>query len=337
MKKYLLFTFILIALKSLSQPTLNISDFTVSIEENYDYNYGLYVSPGSSGADINWNFSVVSAVSPYVLQVLEVPNTPYAADYPDASFAIYDQIDQAHRFYMLVNNGNNQSLMLSGDAGPGGNVVYTDAQQLLDFPFTYNDEFTDTYAGSYLWSGTNYIVERNGTVTVEADAYGTLTMPYGTINDVLRVKYTSEYEDYNEFAQTTTTISFITYKWYKQGNKIPILEINTGLINGATQYNPYTRYMSEESALSNKIIDSEKIQFAVYPNPSNGVFEIKSFDFSQVTNTSLQVLNISGKVIHNQVLTDFSHTLDLSDYPKGMYFVQLESEDFIETQKIIIE
>lgn len=336
MRKFILCTLVLITLQGLSQPTLNISDFYGSEGENFDYNYGLYLNPGSPGENVVWDFSVMNPGSPYVLQIADVSNTPYATDYPNASYAIFDQIDNGHKYFTLVNDNNDQRLLLSGDAGAGGNVIYTDPQQWFSFPFTYNDEFNDTYEGSYFWSGTNYIVERNGSLTVKADGYGSLIMPYGTINNVLRVKYTSEYEDYNDFVQTTTTISLTTYKWYKQGNKIPLLEINTGLING-TQYNPYTRYMSEESVQSTDILDSKNKVLSVYPNPSNGIFEVKLSNVSQVIKASVNVLNVAGNVIEDHMLTDFSHTLDLSDYPKGMYFVQLESEDFIETQKIIIK
>jgi hypothetical protein len=78
--------------------------------------------------------------------------------------------------------------------------------------------------------------------------------------------------------------------------------------------------------------------FTVYPNPSNGKFTVK-FDGLQRANCKLEISNLIGKEIHNAFFNLQTNTLDidLSNFPKGLYFVKVYDGTNNDTQKIIIE
>ena len=66
------------------------------------------------------------------------------------------------------------------------------------------------------------------------------------------------------------------------------------------------------------------INASVYPNPSNGEFNLRvaSTDVLQV-----RVIDVSGKVImSNQVAGSNLYALDLNNVKSGIYILELESE-----------
>ena len=71
---------------------------------------------------------------------------------------------------------------------------------------------------------------------------------------------------------------------------------------------------------------------SIYPNPSNGTFTIQNNEL-QIKN--IQIIDITGKVIHNQQFVVPSSQFSIKE--KGIYFIKLQTENKILTQKIIIQ
>jgi len=69
----------------------------------------------------------------------------------------------------------------------------------------------------------------------------------------------------------------------------------------------------------------------IYPNPSNGVFNITT-DFSSKAN--VEVYNISGQLIKSLTIKG-SGSIDISKQPNGIYFVKVIQNNGVTTQKII--
>jgi len=78
--------------------------------------------------------------------------------------------------------------------------------------------------------------------------------------------------------------------------------------------------------------------FTVYPNPSNGKFTAK-IEGLQQANCKLSICNLLGIEIHNAFFNLQTTTvdIDLSNFPKGLYFVKMYDGTNNYTQKIIIE
>jgi hypothetical protein len=86
-----------------------------------------------------------------------------------------------------------------------------------------------------------------------------------------------------------------------------------------------TRIIGEEDA--NEL-------FNVYPNPSNGLFNI---ELSNEDKAAMLVTDITGKVIRAaQLNKNERYTLDLSGYSKGMYFIKMSGKHQ-QFKKIILE
>ena len=76
----------------------------------------------------------------------------------------------------------------------------------------------------------------------------------------------------------------------------------------------------------------------VYPNPSNGKFTV-TVEGLQEANCTLEICNYLGQEIYTSMFKAQQSTLDidLSDFPKGMYFVKVNNGTNVYTHKILIE
>lgn len=73
----------------------------------------------------------------------------------------------------------------------------------------------------------------------------------------------------------------------------------------------------------------------IYPNPSSGIFHIKLESTSGADQA--QIFDYTGKLISVHKLNGTDHTLDLSVYAKGIYFIRLNGNGTSEMKKVVLE
>ena len=74
--------------------------------------------------------------------------------------------------------------------------------------------------------------------------------------------------------------------------------------------------------------------FAIYPNPSNGVFNIITTSNS---NSEITISDVSGKVVYNNNTNLNNVSVDLSEINKGIYIVKVTNETGVKVERIIIK
>ena len=74
----------------------------------------------------------------------------------------------------------------------------------------------------------------------------------------------------------------------------------------------------------------------VYPNPSSGYLEIDIKDL-ELTNAVLKVYNVLGDVVLKSFILNPISQINLSNQPKGIYFLKLQTEKGTATKKLIIQ
>ena len=90
--------------------------------------------------------------------------------------------------------------------------------------------------------------------------------------------------------------------------------------------------MIEGTTLS--INNENLIKFAVYPNPSSDVFNIR---LNNITNYNLFVRDITTKLLFKYSGKNSNYELDLSGFAKGIYLLEIESNNMYTTKKIILK
>jgi len=60
----------------------------------------------------------------------------------------------------------------------------------------------------------------------------------------------------------------------------------------------------------------------ISPNPSNGVFTL-TFQQFQNKNLEIEIFNSFGQQINKDILNAKTKTIDISRFPKGIYFLKI--------------
>ena len=197
----------------------------------------------------------------------------------------------------------------------------------MEYPFTYNDIYTDTYEGIITVGIVNVEVRVSAISVVTADSYGTLILPTGTFTDVLRT--TTADEEIDSIFQDgvflmVNLVSRIQYLWYAPSSTSPLFSMeisnSTGSIDTCCFYS-----ITEAGIHAAEIFSVSDLN--VYPVPaSEHVFiEFQSSGNQAVT---ISIVNQLGQVMLNREISRktpgmLSEKIDISALPAGIYFANV--------------
>lgn len=167
------------------------------------------------------------------------------------------------------------------------------------------------------------------------DGWGTLVLPIGEF-EVLKVR-TELYEI--DSIHITTPFEFglniplpdkVEYKWFAQGEGIPVLTIteNAGIVSSIL----YKDYQLPDpiDTTENSISTIIKSDFEIFPNPTSNELTVTGIDFDFAN--SIEIVNLQGQIVFqsDEVHTDI-HVIDTSELPNGRYILRVFSkESFIQ-------
>ncbi len=279
------------------------------------------MSAGSSGANQTWNFSSLSSSGTTTYDYVSPSSTPNGSSFPMSNLATSQgaYYNQSASAYTQV--GIDASTM----------IVYSDGEDLLRFPFNYNDSYVDNFAAQFTNGGITF--NRTGTISVTYDSYGTLVLPGGTYNNVVRVHIVQDYQDDYTIAGTPSTINYDSdiYVWYLPGTHNPILSFSSISIDGGapTSYG----YMDEPTVGVDE--EDNTIELSVFPNPTSDQLFINMEDNEGAVNFTL--VSSSGQVVKTGTLNSQSNTVNVSDLSTGIYFLNVQSDKKQAFRKVIVE
>ncbi len=294
------------------------------------------INQGASGADITWNFQDLEVLDSLKATFINPESSPYGATFLNTNIAIeYEKpywlssYALTYEFYSFVNS----NLTRLGIVNNGDDLVtYDNSQILLAYPFTYGSGNEDTYSADYL-SGANNIIEE-GTITLEGDAYGTLKLPYGTIDNVLRIKTIMDYtQDIDGVLELTYHVE--TYAWYHPSSSYPLLYIYTEQLDGGNAFKKvkYSNNNVVNIAVGVNDITRHDFSLTSYPNPAtNNEVVTVAYELDKPAQVQVNVYNMLGQLmtpLENAQRNAGQHNLQLSlkEYPRGVYFVELTTSD----------
>jgi len=325
------------------------------------------ITPGGGGMDITWTYTA--------LPNLLVPATFITPNLDTATVTAFSTSNPGYTDLLTAAGGLGSTTAFLGStnaiASPSGMgttyvqalgdkvsqtgvyisttdfAVYTDPMDQLRYPFTYNSTFTDTYAGALVYTppvGSPVLATESGSVTVTADAWGTLVLPGNTYANVLRVHSSQSFRDSADVfgVGENDTWDLETYTWYVPGYHSPLLTISTAsdaLLGVNTKTVSYaSRQLANHDAVPTvKGIDNS---LSLYPNPASGYIYLSynNADDQTVCTSLIDMLGREVAVIANQKSQGVTNlTYNTSSLAKGSYFVRLQSADETVTRKLVIQ
>jgi len=97
--------------------------------------------------------------------------------------------------------------------------------------------------------------------------------------------------------------------------------------------------IQESDGKGNKLTHVESIAFnsnddlQIYPNPTNDMLFLNLDDFAE--NDLIKVRNTAGEVIIDKYVKDIKQSLNLSDFPAGVYYISLQNEKSVKTKSFV--
>jgi hypothetical protein len=263
-------------------------------------NVGPAVSPGSSGANQTWNFSTATSTPAGAYSIINCSATPCSASFTTSNWCYSVPGPKYHYLRststLLEQKGKDIPVSCSGGS------TYSDPKTVLIFPFNYTNSNTDPWIAN---TGT-------GTYTATYDGYGTLSTPFGTYNNVVRV--------------TNVDGTNISTVWLTVNPIYQVMTIDAG---------GNTIILSNESLLEIKDFKDES-NLTISPNPANGLFSI--YMNKKFPDATVRIYNMLGEQIYSSGLSFPSGEIDLTGKDKGMYVCKIFSGvNFVSCKKIIIQ
>lgn len=78
-------------------------------------------------------------------------------------------------------------------------------------------------------------------------------------------------------------------------------------------------------------------RFSIYPNPSNGKFQLSCNSLLPSNNCNIKVYDLRGQMVYECEVTDITSEIDLNNLNPGIYFIRFSDGQSIQTRKIVIQ
>ncbi len=312
-------------------PILDSSNVSPIVGLNYSSTYDF---PNSSqttpGANVTWNYSTIGGMGGTIgVNCLSESNYPEDTLFPTSNTSYYYGATD----YRILESSASSLKKWSHRTSSDNAYNLIEPEDILRFPFTYGDSYTDTWYGYYPWCQTGPCntsstitmpptCKRRGTTTVNAIGYGTLILPGGnTYNNVLLIKTDVSYTDSIYFFSSlqVTSNSLGYYDWYLPGVHHPIAfaAYYTGFCGGfPTAHFAYLNNIPSNT-ISLQSFDA-KHHYSVFPNPSS---ELVHYTVNGNLEASIQeiiVFNLLGEKFSINV-DQLNKTIDVSELMNGIY------------------
>lgn len=335
--KHLYSTLLLLLVLSGGAQTLTQS-FNEPVIGDRDRNYRIDTTALTGGLPLSltgtnciWNFMNLTGTFPIVVDSFKVPTAaPGASAYPGATFV--QQRDVLYSYFKSTSNPQQTELL--GGYSPSLTLTFTNSAIIAGYPVNYGYNLNDPVSGSFKYGTTTGAC--NGSITISADAVGTMNLPNGvTLNNVMRLKSVETLTlslgifPFGSFNQTI-------YNYYAPGKKFPVLSLNyttyqliagtptiTAIIYGSDSYFTLVGVNNWEKNFEGPLL---------FPNPFGQNLQL-SKEFTNEENEFL-FYNQNGQLVLHTTQLPLKETETLAP---GVYFAEVRNRSGIYRQRVIKE
>jgi hypothetical protein len=317
MKQLLLLLFILASISAFSQPVVTkLENFPIGWKLIFRNCNTAGVNAGKKGVNQTWDFSNLSLKPDSTVEWMVDPSTtPKGSDFPTANLVEKYSNGQ----YVYVNKTTNNNYMVGYYNGTT-EISYPKPILFVQRPEHYNDSIQNTFIDHFTSSG--YDFKGTGSIKIIADGYGTLKLPNGTYNNVLRLKITQQQTDTIVQSGFVTGSSTTTYIWCDDLHYSALLKIDSSSIGTSVVKN--VQFLLDENMSA---IDNTK--------PA-GFFSLTGFIYNQRLSVRAQLIagkkyevrlyDLEGKNLFNSSFSakaDDLYSFPVHNTNPGIYIIEL--------------
>lgn len=293
-----------------AQPTIK-KDLLPAQGNVFGYHDVPYVRPGKAGNDLKWDFSGLTSggIVPYHWGNTSV--APGAGAFP-TSASVLQIPGEPTSYYQM----GDTALFWLGTWSDSGLVRFDPPLAVMDLPCGMNTIWSDS--GIAAVTGTGRIDVRMTHIDGRADAWGTLVMPYGEIEDVLRIR--TELRVTALDRPDRIHLHEVRYSWYCDRTPMPLLVVVER--SGWPPPRQFMRWL-DGSWRDNPNRLFQPVVLHPFPDPTEDVITL-DLPAREADRTIVQLIDGGGQV-RRQWLAEFTReetrrmTLDLSGVPSGLY------------------
>lgn len=298
------------------------------------------VDIGSTGGGNNWDFTALQSNLTVNLMCVDPNSTPYASDFPNADFCIYNQgYSQGFQAdiwtYSSVNgfvDNIGSATTISAIPGFVTTIKNDPGRHTFMNPTTYNSQWSQTYMQTIYINGTP-TVSSSVSINSIVDAYGSMTLPGGSSYDALRIR-----EEVSISGGTSVSYTFVAING-SQVN-IPAVASNpptSGVIAAqSTSYNlALTTDVEQISGLPQDFILRQN-----FPNPFNPSTNIE-YSIPNQSYVELKVYDVLGNEVVTLVNEEKSAGVYRANFSgnglaSGLYIAKITSGNYTNSIKMIL-
>ncbi len=310
MKRSLLLVGIALCLGAAAQPTIH-KNLLPAMGTIYGYHDVPFQAPGRPGTGLKWDFSGApdGAVVPYYWTSTNM--APGAGAFPDGA-AVLQVPGEPAAYYQM----GDTALLWLGTYADTALVRFDPPMAIVDLPCSINSTWSDS--GIAAVTGAGRIDIRVTSLHAQADAWGTLVMPYGTVDNVLRVR--SELTATDKFPPHRLRLHEVRYAWYSARSPMPLL-----IVVERTGWPPPQRFMRwlDGSWQDDPGKLFKPLVLHPFPDPCDEIVTV-DLPAAKADRTILQLLDEQGNA-RKQWPVEFNSpqtrrmTLEMSEVPSGNY------------------
>ena len=212
-----------------------------------------------------------------------------------------------------------------------------------EFLYSINAQISDwSVAGAKVYavlyeedpiSGTPILIDQSDDYDIQSGDLGNwITIPFNNSIDLLNG--TSYRISIGSYVHPTDSVgvnasigngSYSSQSWFDKDNSNPTWN--------STSFIPMLRMNFDPSTIS-AVADVKQAIFNVYPNPSNGEFVIA---LDATAKYDVTITNVLGQTVISTTTRGMNTTIDLSNFGKGVYTVELKNNSSTYVEKVIVE
>lgn len=299
---------------------------------------GETVEDGPDGANQIWDYSHFESAA-----VSEIWSGSVVSPSETYDFGMFTEADIA----LVLNNGtvrywsNTNSLV---SLGHGGNQEILDLDipaTWMTYPFTFGSSQSDQASGTLFSTCRDY--DWSASSEIEGVGYGTLILPGGTYENVLKIRRITFSTKSNDEIGLERTNNVVEHFWFQPGTHGPLLYMRTWSNDGCpgTSQGEEIVYTVPNTTTQIDVGESTTLRLSAFPNPTRDEVHL-SLSSNDTSDLRIWISDMMGHELisvdtQSSTRNELFRTVDVSQLSGGVYLINVHINDKRHTEKLIIQ